>query len=41
MVGRMMPSGVCRNVPGVTAPGTGLPDAPEDHEYKTIRSPWR
>ena len=31
MVGRTVPSGVCRNAPGAETPGTGLPIGPEDH----------
>ena len=32
MVGRTVPSGVCRNAPGAVTPGTGLPNATsKDH----------
>ncbi len=31
MVGRPVPSGVCRNAQGAGTPGTGLPIGPEDH----------
>ncbi len=39
MVGRTVPSGVCRNAPGAVTPGTGLPNPAKDHEYKAILSP--